>query len=214
MVIKIKDSYFEVLKNTKDALNIEQLTEAYIEEWYDSFPYIVGDISDLKLRLKHFSEKKESNDYFHKIPDYIIESCTYKPAYFILHRITEADYLARKDEKITEGITSGDTEVFKMEKVPFDKENLKLEKTEKNKPNIRIDIQKETAVKTFPLPEDLLIDIQKEKQQEQRNRQQSKFNKQNNRQTNNNNNNSNNGNNNKNQKTNNQKKNDWHNNKK
>ena len=84
MVIKTEKRYFEVLKNVKEALNIDQLNECYIEEWYDKFPYIVGDIADGKLRLKGFSTDSNSPCFFHKITDYILESCCYQTPYFIL----------------------------------------------------------------------------------------------------------------------------------
>lgn len=174
MVIKVKTNFFEVLKNTRNALNIEQLNECYIEEWYDNFPYIVGDISDLKLRLKQFSTDKNSKDYFHKIPDYILESCTYKPAYFILHKISKEEYEARKSEVLTEEITAGDVECFKLEKVPFDKENLVLTKSQKTEPQIKLDMNRLTMVASFNLPLDIQKEVQKEKMLEQKNNRQNK----------------------------------------
>lgn len=83
---KNKKGYFQVLKNVKDAFNLEIFEECYIEEWYDQFIYIVGDISDSKLRLKGFSANPAAKEYFEYIPDYLIEACNYKPAYFILKK--------------------------------------------------------------------------------------------------------------------------------
>ncbi len=188
MVIKLKTSYFEVLKNTRNALNLEQLKECYIEEWYDNFPYVVGDISDSKLRLKQFTDEKNSKDYFHKIPDYLLESCAYKPAYFILHRITEEEYESRKNEKDDSSLTDGDVECFKLEKESFDKESLILTKSKKNVPNIKLDMNRLTVVKALTLPLDIQKEIQKEKLLEQKNNRQNKNNKNQNRIKNNTNN--------------------------
>ena len=74
MVVKTKKGYFQVLKNVKDAFNLEIFEECYIEEWYDQFIYIVGDISDSKLRLKGFSANPAAKEYFEYIPDYLIEA--------------------------------------------------------------------------------------------------------------------------------------------
>lgn len=189
MVIKLKTSYFEVLKNTRQALNLEQLATCYIEEFYDNFPYIVGDICDSKLRLKQFSYDRNSKDYFHKIPDYLLESCCYKPAYFILHRISEDEYLKREKEAEDEVITSGDTICEKLEKVPFDKENLVLTKSEKEAPNIKLDMNRLTSVKAFSLPLDIQKEVLKEKMLEQKNRLKNSKNQNRNRNNNNNNNN-------------------------
>ena len=104
MVVKTKKGYFQVLKNVKDAFNLEIFEECYIEEWYDQFIYIVGDISDSKLRLKGFSANPAAKEYFEYIPDYLIEACNYKPAYFILKKTTEEYYNEHKDEKETEEV--------------------------------------------------------------------------------------------------------------
>lgn len=168
MVIKVKQRYFEVLKNTKEALNLEQLERCYIEEWYDNFAYVVGDISDGKLRLKQFSDNPRNKDYYEKISKYLAESCNYKPVYFILHRIDENEYKARLNEPENPEITVGDPEAPKLEKESFDKDSLVLTKSQKNRPNIRIDIYKQTNVTAFELPADLKKEIQKERQQEQK----------------------------------------------
>lgn len=170
MVIRTKKGFFEVIKNVKDAFNIETFEQKYIEEWYDQFTYIVGDISDMKLRLKGFSTNPSSKDYYQNICEYLIESCTYKPAYFILKKCNEEYYNSHKDEKITDEITKGDTEVLHIEKENFNYETLVLEHSEKNNPHIVIDLTKQNAIKTFELPNDLKAEIQREKLQEQNQR--------------------------------------------
>lgn len=183
MVIRTKKGFFEVLKNVKDAFNIENFEQCYIEEWYDQFTYIVGDISDNRLRLKGFSTNPSSRDYFQYIPEYLIESCNYKPAYFILKRCNEEFYNKNSHDHQTEEITQGDTEVLHIEKENFNYETLVLEHTQKNNPHIVIDLASQNQVSTFELPQDLKNEIQREKLQEQNQR------RHNNRRNNNNNNN-------------------------
>lgn len=166
MVVKTKKGYFQVLKNVKDAFNLEIFEECYIEEWYDQFIYIVGDISDSKLRLKGFSANSAAKEYFEYIPDYLIESCNYKPAYFILKKTTEEYYNEHKDEKETEEITKGDTQIPHIEKEAFDKDSLVLLHTQKSAPHIVLDMNSLNAVKTYPLPDDLANEILKDKQVE------------------------------------------------
>lgn len=166
MVVKTTKGYFQILKNVKSAFNIERFEECYIEEWYDQFTYVVGDISDSKLRLKGFNENPQAKEYYEYIPDYLIEACNYKPAYFILKRITEALYNEHKDDKETEEITKGDIEVPHIEKEAFDKDSLVLLHTEKNAPHIVLDMNSLNSVKTYPLPDDLANEILKDKQAE------------------------------------------------
>ena len=166
MVIITKKGYFEVLKNVKNALNIEVFEECYIEEWYDQFLYIVGDISDSKLRLKGFRDNPQAKDFYEYIPDYLIEACNYKPVYFILKKTNESYYNDHKDEKETEQITKGDVEVPHIEKEAFDKDSLVLIHTQKQAPHIVLDMNKLNAVRTYPVPDDLALEIQKDKQAE------------------------------------------------
>jgi len=158
MVIKTSKGYYEVLKNIRDALNIEKFEEAYLEEYYDTYEYIVGDIASEILRLKGFNKADGS---FNTIPEYLAESCVFKCAFFILRRINEDEY-----NKLSEyyknhpnnNLTVGDDHVEPMPKVNYDKESLVLESTKKNTPNIVLDMNRINKVKTFPLPDDLKDD--------------------------------------------------------
>lgn len=182
MVVKTKKGYFQILKNVKEAFDIQVFEECYIEEWYDQFTYIVGDISDSKLRLKGFKTNPSAKEYYEYIPDYLIEACNYKPKYFILKKSTEQYYEEHKDDKETDEITKGDTEVPHIEKEAFDKDSLTLLHTPKNSPHIVLDMNNLNAVKTYPLPDDLANEILKDKQAELNQRRH----KQNNRPRNNN----------------------------
>ena len=89
MEIKVNDHTYEVIKNEKDAIDIEVLTEK-ITDYYDEFDYIFGDWAYGKLRLKGFNDKsnknfKPINDY-HNIDNYIKEYCAYGCRHFILKR--------------------------------------------------------------------------------------------------------------------------------
>ncbi len=155
MVIKTKKGFFEVLKNVRDALNIEKFEEAYLEEYYDAYDYIVGDIASDILRLKGF---KKNDGSYKKIPDYLSESCVYKCAFYILRRLNEKEYTSLFEYYKTnpnKDLTVGDDKVPQIEKVNYDKENLVLESTNGNNPNIVLDMQRINRIKTFSLPKDL-----------------------------------------------------------
>lgn len=88
-MIQSKFGTFELVKNEKDAFDLNKFEARYLDDVYDKYSYILGDISSEVLRLKGFSTDPKSKNYFHYIPDFIIESCVYKGAYFILKRIKE-----------------------------------------------------------------------------------------------------------------------------
>ena len=158
MVIKTKKGFFEVLKNVREALNIEKFEEAYLEEYFDSYEYIVGDIASELLRLKGFNK---TDGTFNKIPEYLAESCVYKCGFFILRRIDENTYnrlLEHYKKNPNPNITVGDDKVPTMEKVNYDKENLNLESTGYSKPNIVLNMDRINRIKIVPLPEDLKDD--------------------------------------------------------
>lgn len=90
MVVETKFGTYELLKNVKDAFDVIKFEERYIEEIYDKYEIIVGDVSSGILRIKGFSmdaknlENKEANAKF--IPDYLSESCAFGCPYYILQR--------------------------------------------------------------------------------------------------------------------------------
>ncbi len=158
MVIKTTKGYYEVLKNVRDALDILKFEEAYLEECFDNYDYIVGDIASDLLRLKGFNTKDYS---YKKIPEYLAESCVYKCGFFILRRINEDEYKTLFEyykENPNNELTVGDDHVTPIEKVNYDKDALVLESTKHVKPNIVLDMNRINRVKTFPLPLDLKDD--------------------------------------------------------
>ena len=89
-VITVNNREYQILKNVKDAINIEELSEK-LTEYFDDFDYIVGDIAYGKLRLKGFNSKtnknfKEYNDV-DKVEDYIKNNCAYGCRWFMISEI-------------------------------------------------------------------------------------------------------------------------------
>ncbi len=89
-VIIINDRKYQILKNIKDAIRIEELAEK-MTEYFNDFDYIVGDYAYGKLRLKGFNSKtnknfKEFNDV-DKVEDYIKNQCAYGCRWFMISEI-------------------------------------------------------------------------------------------------------------------------------
>jgi len=87
--IKLEDKEYELVKEYKDGLDIETLTEKYTE-YFEGYDYILGDWAYGKLRLKGFCEKTNPlynniNDY-ETIDKYIKENCAYECKYFIIKK--------------------------------------------------------------------------------------------------------------------------------
>lgn len=91
MVVDTKFGSFEIVKNHKEAFDIIKFEEKYIEECFDKYPYIVGDISSEKLRLKGFVLDKNKSNYYKYIKEYIIESCGFNYPYYVLKRIGKVE---------------------------------------------------------------------------------------------------------------------------
>ena len=90
MIVSIDNKKYEVIKNEKNALDINDL-DGKITDYYDNFDYILGDYAYGKVRLKGFNDKsnkyfKSVNDYS-KIDEYIDKYCAYGCKYFILKSI-------------------------------------------------------------------------------------------------------------------------------
>lgn len=87
MVVETIKGKYEMVKDYRNAFNKEQFEEKYIEECFDKYPYLVGDISSGLLRIKGFNETENDPNNYKRIPDYLSESCSFNCAYFILKRI-------------------------------------------------------------------------------------------------------------------------------
>ena len=90
--IIINNKKYQVMKNYKDALNVEELKEK-LTEYFDDFDYIVGDIAYSKLRLKGFNSKTNKNfKPFHdvdQVEEYIKNNCAYGCKWFMISEIKD-----------------------------------------------------------------------------------------------------------------------------
>ena len=90
--IKINDIRYHVLKEVKDAINIEVLEEK-ITDYFMPFDYIVGDWAYGKLRLKGFNSRTNKNfkpiNDVDKIDEYLKKNCAFGCSYFILAKIKD-----------------------------------------------------------------------------------------------------------------------------
>lgn len=91
-VIEINNKRYQVMKNYKDAINIEEITEK-LTDYFDDFDYIVGDIAYGKLRLKGFNSKTNKNfkpiNDVDKVEEYITRNCAYGCKWFMISEIKE-----------------------------------------------------------------------------------------------------------------------------
>ena len=162
MLIKCPKGYYHLKNNFRDAFNEEAFCEAYLEECFDNDSYIVGDIAAGILRLKGFNNDPKSPNYYGFIDDYLEISCVVGSPYYVLRRITEAEYDKIKDNpKLTETDTSGFV-INELTKESFDKESLVLESNPKRKPNIELNMQKINAIPQGKLPDNLREEPKKE----------------------------------------------------
>ncbi len=90
--IEIKNKKFHVLKNHKNALDIQILSEK-LTEYFDSYDYIVGDWAYGKLRLKGFNNKENKNfkpiNDINKVDEYLKNNCAFACSYFIIAKIND-----------------------------------------------------------------------------------------------------------------------------
>ena len=87
MIIETEFGKFELLKDYREAFNLEMFIERYVPVTFNKYAYIVGDVSAEKLRLRGFNKDSKSLNGYTRIPDYLNESCNLNCAYFILKRI-------------------------------------------------------------------------------------------------------------------------------
>lgn len=87
MTIETEFGQFELVKDYKEAFNLDMFIERYVPVAFNKYMYIVGDVSSEKLRIRGFNKDPKSPNGFTRIPDYLNESCNYNCAYFILKRI-------------------------------------------------------------------------------------------------------------------------------
>lgn len=91
-VITLNGMKYEVIKNVKDAINIEEI-ESKLTEYFDDFDYIVGDIAYSKLRLKGFNNNSNKNfkpiNDVDTVDEYIKNNCAYGCRWFMISKIKD-----------------------------------------------------------------------------------------------------------------------------
>ena len=154
MMIDCKKGRYIVDTNFRNAFRLDVFEEKYIEECFDKYIYIVGDISSGILRLKGFDTNPKSKNYFGLINDYLESSCAIGCPYYILKRIQSDNEYQKELSKPTQPKTEGFI-INPLVKESFDKESISLESTLKTSPNIVIDSNKMNAIPKGELSKEL-----------------------------------------------------------
>ena len=89
MMIEIDNRKFEIIKNERNAFDLEEFERLYTDYFYD-YDYIVGDIAYSKLRLKGFYDDsnkkvKEINNY-KNLNEYLQKNCAVDCKYFVIKK--------------------------------------------------------------------------------------------------------------------------------
>lgn len=155
MLIEGRKGRYKLESNYRDAFKLEEFEEKYIEECFDRYIYIVGDISSGILRLKGFDTTPKSKNYFGFIEDYLNGSCAIGCPYYILKRI-QSDNEYQKEMDHPSSVKTEGFVIHPLSKESFDKENITLETTPAVAPNISIDPAKINDIPKGELSKDLL----------------------------------------------------------
>ena len=88
--IVINDISYEIIRNDKDCIDIDELSEK-ITDYFDDYDYIVGDFAYDKVRLKGYYDSsnksvKKINDIKY-LDDYIENYCSYGARIFLLKKL-------------------------------------------------------------------------------------------------------------------------------
>ena len=90
--IEINGIRYHVLKNVKEAINVEVLSDK-ITDYFNDFDYIVGDWAYGKVRLKGFNSKTNKNfkpiNDIDSVDEYLKKNCAFGCGYFILAKIRD-----------------------------------------------------------------------------------------------------------------------------
>ncbi len=88
--VEINGVHYEVIRNDKDCLNVEELVEK-ITDYFDPYDYIFGDYSYEKVRLKGYYENgnKKAKDInnIKFLDQYIKDYCSFGAKTFLLKKI-------------------------------------------------------------------------------------------------------------------------------
>ncbi len=154
MLLDCKKGRYIVDTNFRDAFRLDVFEEKYIEECFDKYIYIVGDISAGILRLKGFDTNPKSKNYFGLINDYLETACAIGCPYYILKRIQSDNEYQKELAKPTQPKTEGFL-INTLVKESFDKESITLDSTARTNPNIVIDANKMNSIPKGELSKEL-----------------------------------------------------------
>lgn len=88
--IELLDCKYEIIRNDKDCIDIEELKER-VTDYFEDYDYIFGDYAYDKVRLKGYydsanSKANEINDIKY-MDDYIENYCSYGARTFLLKKV-------------------------------------------------------------------------------------------------------------------------------
>ena len=170
MLIKSNKGLYKLERNYRDAFNLEAFQEKYIEECFDKYQYIFGDLSSNILRLKGFDDNPNSNNYYKNIDKFIDDSCAFGCPYFVLSRIHSENEFKALEKNDSDPITTDSRfDITTIKKENFDKESLVLATTPKTDVNVVIDPTKLNSIPKGTLPNDLAEIIKNDKAQNNNN---------------------------------------------
>jgi len=155
MVFKSEKGMYEVQRNYRNAFNKELFVEKYIDEYFDKYPYLVGDISNGLLRLKGFVDNPHNKDYYGNIDKYLDISCAFGCPFYVLKRINSNDEYNRLEQ--TSSIKEEEPRLLLTDtkKENFDRETLILNTNPSKKPRIELNMKAINEVPIGTLPPEL-----------------------------------------------------------
>ncbi|MBD5390869.1 YutD family protein, partial [bacterium] len=156
-------------RNHRDAFRLDAFEDKYIEECFDKYIYIVGDISSGILRLKGFDTNPKSKNYFGFIDDYLELSCAMGCPFYVLKRIQSDKEYQHELNNPTEPKT-GDFIIHPLGKENYDKESIVLQATPKDHPNIVLEAERLNSIPKGELTGDLKEYIKQDTQSQNSNR--------------------------------------------
>ena len=90
MKIKIGNNNYELIKNYREAFNLEDFTK-YCTDYFNDYDYIVGDIAYSKLRLKGFYDAKNKKvkniNNYKNLDKYLTSNCANDCKYFVVKKV-------------------------------------------------------------------------------------------------------------------------------
>ncbi len=87
--ININNIEYELIKNYKDAFDLEEVKEK-LTDYFENYDYVVGDIAYGKLRLKGFydanNKKVNKINNYNDLDKYLKNNCAVDCKYFVIKK--------------------------------------------------------------------------------------------------------------------------------